>query len=106
MNRFFVGDYRVAFQIDQNIVSLADIRQTTQRQPSAPSVIRRSPPRQNCLRRPIAPPGEWPTSTNERYRLQKLSLFRVAAFFIADVWNGLILGCSSEFESSVCSQVP
>jgi hypothetical protein len=29
----------------------------------------------------------------------------VAAFFIADVGNGLILGCSSEFESSVCSQV-
>jgi mRNA-degrading endonuclease RelE of RelBE toxin-antitoxin system len=29
MNRFRVGDYLVAFQIDQNIVSLADIRQTT-----------------------------------------------------------------------------
>jgi hypothetical protein len=29
MNRFRVGDYRVAFQIDQNIISLADIRQTT-----------------------------------------------------------------------------
>ena len=29
MYRFRVGDYRVAFQIDQNIISLADIRQTT-----------------------------------------------------------------------------
>jgi hypothetical protein len=29
----------------------------------------------------------------------------VAAFFIADVGNGLILGCSSEFESFVCSQI-
>jgi len=29
MNRFRVGDYRVAFHIDQNIISLADIRQTT-----------------------------------------------------------------------------
>jgi hypothetical protein len=28
----------------------------------------------------------------------------VAAFFIADVGNGLILSCSSEFESSVCSR--
>jgi mRNA-degrading endonuclease RelE of RelBE toxin-antitoxin system len=35
MNRFRVGDYRVAFQIDQNIISLADIRQTTNsRQPA------------------------------------------------------------------------
>ena len=44
---------------------------------------------------PSHPPGEWPTSANERYLLQKLSLFRVAAFFLADVGNGLILGCSS-----------
>src|ERR1700724_2376992 len=42
---------------------------------------------------PSHPPGEWPTSANERYLLQKLSLFRVAAFFIADVGNGLILSC-------------
>src|ERR1700720_3161204 len=48
-------------------------------------------------------PGEWPTSANEHYLLQKLSLFRVAAFFIADIGNDLILSCSSEFESSVCS---
>jgi hypothetical protein len=54
---------------------------------------------------PSHPPGEWPTSANERCLLQKLSLFRVAAFFIADVGNGLILSCSSEFESSVCSQI-
>jgi mRNA-degrading endonuclease RelE of RelBE toxin-antitoxin system len=33
MNRFQVGDYRVAFQIDQNIISLADIRDK-QRQPA------------------------------------------------------------------------
>jgi hypothetical protein len=52
---------------------------------------------------PSHPPGEWPTSANERYLLQKLSLFRVAAFFIADVGNGLILSCGSEFEFSVCS---
>ena len=47
---------------------------------------------------PSHPPGEWPTSANERYLLQKLSLFRVAAFFIADIGNDLILSCSSEFE--------
>ena len=40
---------------------------------------------------PSHPPGEWPTSANERYLLQKLRLFRVAPFFIADVGNGLIL---------------
>jgi NAD binding domain of 6-phosphogluconate dehydrogenase len=55
---------------------------------------------------PSHPRGEWPTSANERYLLQKLSLFRVAAFFIALVGNGLILSCSSEFEPSVYSQVP
>jgi hypothetical protein len=38
------------------------------------------------------------TSANERYLLRKLSLFQVAAFFIADVGNGLILSGSSEFE--------
>jgi hypothetical protein len=48
--------------------------------------------------------GHFHHETNERYLLQKLRLFRVAAFFIADVGNGLILSCSSEFESSVCSQ--
>jgi hypothetical protein len=48
--------------------------------------------------------GHFHHETNERYLLQKLRLFRVTAFFIADVGNGLILSCSSEFESSVCSQ--
>ena len=42
---------------------------------------------------PSHPPGEWPTSANERYLLQKLSLIRDAAFFIADVGNGVILSC-------------
>jgi hypothetical protein len=50
--------------------------------------------------------GHFHHETNERYLLQKLRLFRVTAFFIADVGNGLILSCSSEFESSVCSHTP
>jgi len=40
--------------------------------------------------------GHFHHETNERYLLQKLRLFRVAAFFIADVGNGLILSCSSD----------
>src|ERR1700730_14094306 len=50
--------------------------------------------------------GHFHHETNERYLLQKLRLFRVAAFFIADVWNGLILSFSSEVESTVCSHTP
>ena len=46
---------------------------------------------------PSHPPGEWPTSANERYLLQKLSLFRVAAFFIADVGNG----CAAKYLSDI-----
>jgi mRNA-degrading endonuclease RelE of RelBE toxin-antitoxin system len=108
MNRFRVGDYRVAFHIDQNIISLADIRQTTNSVNPLCAVSDSSlaATAELSATPPSHPPGEWPTSANERYLLQKLSLFRVAAFFIADVGNGLILGCSSEFESSVCSQVP
>src|ERR1700737_3627437 len=94
-NRFRVGDYRVAFHIDQNIISLADIRQTTN------SVNPLCAVRDSSLAAtaelsatpPSHPPGEWPTSANERYLLQKLNLIRVAAFFIADVGNGLILSC-------------
>jgi hypothetical protein len=86
---------------------LADIRQTTNSvnplcAVSDLSLAASSNGRTVCDT-PSHPPGEWPTSANERYLLQKLSLFRVAAFFIADVGNGLILSCSSEFEFSVCS---
>ena len=72
-----------------------DKRQTASTR-SAPSVIRGSPPAQTAelsATPPSHPPGEWPTSANERYLLQKLSLFRVAAFF-SGCWEWL------------CSQVP
>ena len=94
-NRFRVGDYRVAFHIDQNIISLADIRQTTNSVNPLCAVSDSSlaATAELSATPPSHPPGEWPTSANERYLLQKLSLIRVAAFFIADVGNGLILSC-------------
>src|SRR3984893_17805301 len=42
---------------------------------------------------PSHPPGEWPTSANERYLLQKLSLIRVAAVMSSAsrsrMWRGM-----------------
>jgi hypothetical protein len=76
-----------------------DKRQTASTR-SAPSVICRSPPARTAelsATLPSHPPGEWPTSANERYLLQKLSLFRVEAFFIADVGNG----CAAKYLSDI-----
>jgi hypothetical protein len=106
---FLAGyDLSVAFQIDQNIISLADIRKTTNSVNPLYAVSDSSlaATAELSATPPSHPPGEWPNRPMSATILQKLSLFRVAAFFIADVGNGLILGCSSEFESSVCSQVP
>ena len=65
--RFRVGDYRVAFQIDQNIISLADIRETTNSVNPLCAVSDSSlaATAELSATPPSHPPGEWPTSANE-----------------------------------------
>ena len=80
---------------------LADIRQTTNNVNPLCAVsdswLAASSNGRTVCDTPSHPPGEWPTSANERYLLQKLSLFRVAAFFVADVGNG----CAAKYLSDI-----
>jgi hypothetical protein len=80
---------------------LADIRQTTNSVNPLCAVsdswLAASSNGRTVCDTPSHPSGEWPTSANERYLLQKLSLFRVAAFFIADVGNG----CAAKYLSDI-----
>jgi mRNA-degrading endonuclease RelE of RelBE toxin-antitoxin system len=106
MNRFRVGDYRVAFQIDQNIISLADIRQTTNSVNPLCAVSDSSlaATAELSATPPSHPPGEWPTSANERYLSSKAESFSSGSFLPRGC--GEWLNSRLQFESSVCSQVP
>ena len=75
MNRFRVGDYRVAFHIDQNIISLADIRQTTNSVNPLCAVSDSSlaATAELSATPPSHPPGEWPTSATGAYNVYKCS---------------------------------
>jgi mRNA-degrading endonuclease RelE of RelBE toxin-antitoxin system len=104
MNRFRVGDYRVAFQSTKTSYR-SQIFETNSVNPlCAVSDSSLAATAELSATPPSHPPGEWPTSVNERYLSSKAESFSSGSFLPRGCWEWL--NSRLQFESSVCSQVP